>query len=89
MSAQRTIDSIRITIARDSIGDVKMEKYIDKLLTEVYELPGIVVETEIDVDPGDATTFTAVVDGDAANTSVMNDELKAVTEKVLSSMKKK
>lgn len=88
MSVLRTIDSIRITISRDSVADVKIEKYIDRLLTEVYELPGIVLETEIDIDPGDATTYHAVINGDTANTNAMTEELMAVSEKVLRDIRK-
>jgi len=82
----RTIDSMTVTIARASVGKVNFDQYIDKLLTAVYELPGVVVETEIDVNPGEETTFAGVVNGKPDDAVAV--ELKTVADKILAKMQK-
>ncbi|CAN5593479.1 hypothetical protein BH11PLA2_BH11PLA2_14690 [soil metagenome] len=83
MPAKRKIESITVVIAAADIGTVSMDKYIDRLLTAYYELPGIELETEIDVNPGDASSYV----GNVKNADEpITDELQDVAKKILNEM---
>lgn len=56
MTATRTLTTVMITVARDSMGDMEMAEYLDRLEAAVRELPDLDPDAEINITADDHTT---------------------------------
>jgi hypothetical protein len=58
-----TVASVEMVVARDSLGDLDVTEFCDRLEAAIRDWPDVTEDTEIDVSPGDCTRRSGTYTG--------------------------
>jgi hypothetical protein len=87
MTTTRTVSTVTVSVARDSMGDIDLGEFLSRLDQAIRELPDVTEDTEVNVFAADVTRHEGLYsDSQPWQYDAMTDRLHALAEDLWAQM---